>query len=62
MLTQQDNADIQDQVDNKIIPDIKKAIPGIIGFLLRTIFPKLNEKIVEAIREVVIIILNRKRK
>jgi len=43
------------------MPDIKAFIPTILGWILRTIFPKLQAKIIERVKAIVeLILLNRK--
>lgn len=62
MLTKTDEQYIQDQVDFKIMPEIKNAIPGIVGWLISRVFPRLNQRIVAAIKDVVLFILERRAK
>lgn len=62
MLTKTDEQDIQDQVDFKIMPEIKQAIPGIVGWFISRAFPRLNQRIVAAIKELVLFILERHKK
>lgn len=40
---------IKHEVKNAVMPDIKGMIPGLVGFILRTIFPKIEKKIIEHI-------------
>ena len=52
---------IEAEVIKLIMPDIKAFIPTILGWILRTIFPKLQAKIIERIKAIVeMILLNRK--
>lgn len=57
MLTEKDHLLIETTVSEKIVPEIKAHIPGFLGFLLRKIWPNLNEKIVKLIEGVVKVIL-----
>lgn len=49
---------IDHEVGQTVMPEIKKLIPGIIGFLLRTIFPKIEKKLIEEIKKIVQMILD----
>lgn len=42
---------IELQVKQVIMPEMKALIPGILGFLLRLIFPKMEEKLIEKIKD-----------
>lgn len=45
------------EVRKSIIPEIKKIIPGVLGWVLRTIFPRLERLIIENIIRIVELIL-----
>ena len=52
---------IETEVQATIMPDIKAFLPTILGWVLRTIFPKMQAKLVERIKAIVeMILLNRK--
>lgn len=62
MLTEQDESLIQESVSDKIIPEIKASIPSWVGWVIRIIWPKLDEKIVKLITVIVKQILERHQK
>ena len=37
---------VKKQVKDDLIPEIKKLIPGVLGFILRKVFPKIEDKVV----------------
>lgn len=45
MLTQEELDFIQSENNNKIAPAIKAELGGLFGWVLKKVFPKLNEKI-----------------
>jgi len=52
---------IEAEVIKLIMPDIKAFIPTILGWILRTIFPKMQAKLIERVKAIVeLILLNRK--
>lgn len=44
---------IETEVKTNLIPEIKKAVPGVLGWVLRLIFPKLERKIIDFIIQIV---------
>lgn len=42
---------IELQVKEIIMPEIKALVPGLVGFILRAIFPKMESKLIEKIKE-----------
>lgn len=51
---------IEIEVRKVIMPEIKALIPGIIGFLLRALFPKMEAKLIDKIKELFeLLLLNR---
>lgn len=42
---------IELQVKEIIMPEMKALIPGLLGFLLKMIFPKMEAKLIEKIKE-----------
>lgn len=59
MLTEKDEIIIQSRVSNEIIPEIKSQLPGVVGWLLKTIWPKLNDKVIYLVTSIVKQILER---
>ena len=52
---------IETEVQVTIMPEIKASIPTWIGWILRTIFPKMQAKLIERVKSIVeLILLNRK--
>lgn len=49
-MREQEEQRIENLVKHNIMPEIKALIPGVIGFLLRTIFPKMEVKLIEYIK------------
>ena len=52
---------IETEVKTNLIPEIKKAVPGVLGWVLRVVFPKLERKIIDFIIGIVENILNNKK-
>ncbi len=48
---------VEHEVKNTVMPDIKSAIPGIMGWVLRAVFPKLEAKILDHIIRIIELIL-----
>jgi len=57
-MLQQEEFIIEQDVKTNIMPEIKKVIPGILGFLLRLIFPKMEAKLIERIKILFDVLLN----
>jgi phage terminase Nu1 subunit (DNA packaging protein) len=52
---------IETEVKVNLMPEIKKAVPGVLGWVLRLIFPKLERKIIDFIIEIVEHFLSKKK-
>jgi hypothetical protein len=52
---------IETEVKTNLIPEIKKAVPGVLGWVIKIIFPKLERKIIDFIIGIVENILNNKK-
>jgi hypothetical protein len=52
---------IEAQVKVNLMPEIKKAVPGVLGWVLRVVFPKLERKIIDFIIQIVEHFLSRKK-
>ena len=52
---------IETEVKTNLIPEIKKAVPGVLGWVIKIIFPKLERKIIDFIIGIVENILNKKK-
>lgn len=51
---------VKKQVKDDLIPEIKKLIPGVIAFILRKVFPKIEDKVVAFILKIAeVLIANR---
>jgi hypothetical protein len=44
------------------MPEIKKAVPGVLGWVLKVVFPKLERKIIDIIIKIVENILIKKKR
>jgi hypothetical protein len=52
---------IENEVKVNLMPEIKKAVPGVLGWVLKVVFPKLERKIIDFIIEIVESILSNKK-
>jgi hypothetical protein len=52
---------IEAEVKVNLMPEIKKAVPGVLGWVLKVVFPKLERKIIDFIIEIVENILSKKK-
>jgi hypothetical protein len=52
---------IENEVKVNLMPEIKKAVPGVLGWVLKVVFPKLERKIIDFIIEIVESILSKKK-
>jgi hypothetical protein len=52
---------IENEVKVNLMPEIKKAVPGVLGWVLKVVFPKLERKIIDFIIEIVENILSKKK-
>jgi len=52
---------IETEVKTNLIPEIKKAVPSVLSWVLRVVFPKLERKIIDFIIGIVENILNKKK-
>ena len=50
-MTQEEIVIVEQKVSTDLIPEIRKALPTILGFLLKSIFPKLERKLIDIITE-----------
>ena len=50
-MTQEEIVIVEQKVLTDLIPEIRKALPTILGFLLKSIFPKLERKLIDIITE-----------
>jgi|688.fasta_scaffold59182_9 hypothetical protein len=50
---------IENEVKVNLMPEIKKAVPGVLGWVLKVVFPKLERKIIDFIIGIVENILSR---
>jgi hypothetical protein len=44
---------IETEVKVNLMPEIKKAVPGVLGWVLKVVFPKLERKIIDFIIQIV---------
>lgn len=51
---------IESEVRNDLIPEIRKMIPTVLGWILRSIFPKLEQKIIDFVVRIVEQFLSKK--
>jgi hypothetical protein len=52
---------IENEIKVNLMPEIKKAVPGVLGWVLKVVFPKLERKIIDFIIEIVENILSKKK-
>ncbi len=52
---------IENEVKLNLMPEIKKAVPGVLGWVLKVVFPKLERKIIDFIIGIVENILSKKK-
>jgi hypothetical protein len=52
---------IENEVKVNLMPEIKKAVPGVLSWVLRVVFPKLERKIIDFIIGIVENILSKKK-
>lgn len=52
---------IEAEVKVNLMPEIKKAVPGVLGWVIKLIFPKLERKIIDFIIGIVENILSKKK-
>ena len=52
---------IEAEVKVNLMPEIKKAVPGLLGWVLKVVFPKLERKIIDFIIGIVENILSKKK-
>ena len=52
---------IENEVKVNLMPEIKKSVPGVLGWVIKIIFPKLERKIIDFIIGIVENILNKKK-
>lgn len=51
---------IETEVRNDLIPEIRKMIPTVLGWILKSIFPKLEQKIIDFVVRIVEQFLSKK--
>ena len=49
---------VQNRVKTKLIPSIKRVIPGFLGWILKKIFPRLEQIIIIEILEILDLLLD----
>jgi hypothetical protein len=52
---------IETEVKVNLMPEIKKSIPTVLGWVLRVVFPKLERKIIDFVIGIVEHFLNKKK-
>jgi hypothetical protein len=52
---------IENEVKVNLMPEIKKAVPGVLGWVLKVVFPKLERKIIDFIIEIIENIVSKKK-
>ena len=52
---------IENEVKVNLMPEIKKAVPKVLGLVLKLVFPKLERKIIDFIIGIVENILSKKK-
>jgi hypothetical protein len=52
---------IETEVKVNLMPEIKKAVPGVLGWVLKVVFPKLERKIIDFVIGLVEHFLSRKK-
>lgn len=50
-MTQEEVVIVEQKVSTDLMPEIRKALPTILGFLLKSIFPKLERRLITIITE-----------
>ena len=53
---------IESEVKVNLMPEIKKAVPGVLAWVLRVVFPKLERKIINFVISIVEHFLSKKAK
>jgi hypothetical protein len=51
---------IEEEVKVSLMPEIKKAVPGVLAWVLRVVFPKLERKIIDFVISMVDHFLSKK--
>jgi hypothetical protein len=59
-MTQEEIIFVEEKVSRDLMPEIRKALPSILGFLLRSIFPKLERRLIAIITELFTDLLNKR--
>jgi phage terminase Nu1 subunit (DNA packaging protein) len=52
---------IETEVKVNLMPEIKKSIPTVLGWVLRVVFPKLERKIIDFVVKIVEDFLSKKK-
>ena len=52
---------IEAEVKVNLMPEIKKAVPGVLAWVLRVVFPKLERKIIDFVISMVEHFLSKKK-
>lgn len=52
---------IESEVKVNLMPEIKKAVPSVLSWVLRVVFPKLERKIIDFVISMVEHFLNKKK-
>ena len=52
---------IETEVKVNLMPEIKKAVPGVLGWVLKVVFPKLERKIIDFVIGLVENIISKKK-
>lgn len=50
-MTQEEIVFVEEKVSTDLMPEIRKALPKFLGFLLRSVFPKLELRIIAIITD-----------
>lgn len=59
-MTQEEVVIVEQKVSTDLMPEIRKALPTILGFLLKSIFPKLERRLIAIITELFKDLLNKR--
>jgi hypothetical protein len=59
-MTQEEIVFVEQKVSEDLMPEIRKALPTILGFLLRSIFPKLERRLIDIITALFKDLLNKR--
>jgi len=59
-MTQEEVIFVEQKVSADLMPEIRKALPTILGFLLRSIFPKLERRLIDIITALFKDLLNKR--